>query len=336
MKKYILSAVFSLALLALPGSTQAASLTSAQIQAILGLLSSFGADSSVIANVQTSLTGGTPSSGGSGSSMPVNRENPRPFCHTFSKDLTVGNSGDDVVALNQVLSPSGTDATSNSQFFNKNNVGAVVAFQAKYGIRQTGYVGPLTRAKLNALYACRNNGNEDFAVNPNNTYNPPKPKPIVCTMEARMCQDGSLMPRDANCTWRADKCAKLSQTTAPVIPTTTTSVQNPSILSFNPSSGLIGTTVVITGTGFTATGNKIKFGNLGVEANPNYSVSSTDSKTITFTVPTTNYMSCWDAPKLRCMTPAMLVGAGTYMVSVINANGTSSELPFNVVAAASY
>jgi hypothetical protein len=57
MKKYILGAVFSFALLASPAFTQAASLTSSQVNAIVGLLQSFGADQSVIANVQAALGG---------------------------------------------------------------------------------------------------------------------------------------------------------------------------------------------------------------------------------------------------------------------------------------
>src|SRR3989344_6700668 len=38
-----------------------AALTSTQVSAIIALLTSFGADSTTIANVQASLTGGTPS-----------------------------------------------------------------------------------------------------------------------------------------------------------------------------------------------------------------------------------------------------------------------------------
>ena len=38
--------------------------------------------------------------------------------------------------------------------FNEDMAAAVVRLQAKYGIRQTGYFGPITRAKINSLYAC--------------------------------------------------------------------------------------------------------------------------------------------------------------------------------------
>jgi len=63
MKKYILGTAFSLALLVSPVYTQAAGLTSSQVQSILLLLSSFGADQSVINNVKISLSGGTSPSG---------------------------------------------------------------------------------------------------------------------------------------------------------------------------------------------------------------------------------------------------------------------------------
>ncbi len=61
MKKYIFGAIFVFVfLIASPAVTEAAGLTSVQIQAIISLLSSFGADASVIANVQAALTGATP------------------------------------------------------------------------------------------------------------------------------------------------------------------------------------------------------------------------------------------------------------------------------------
>ena len=65
MKKYILPALFAFSLvfsLAFAPKVEAAGLTSTQISAIIGLLQSFGADQSVITNVQNALGGG-PSSG---------------------------------------------------------------------------------------------------------------------------------------------------------------------------------------------------------------------------------------------------------------------------------
>ncbi len=125
-----------------------AALTNSQIQAVLGLLSAFGADQSVINNVQASLTGGTPTS-----SAPS-------FCHNFTRNLTVGSRGADVDALVTALIKQGFltrpyEKIVNEEF-DEDVAAAVVQFQAKYGIRQVGYVGPITRAKLNSLYGCNN------------------------------------------------------------------------------------------------------------------------------------------------------------------------------------
>lgn len=63
MKKYILGTVLSLGILISPAvvsHAEAAGLTSSQVSAIVSLLQSFGADQSVISNVQTTLSGGTP------------------------------------------------------------------------------------------------------------------------------------------------------------------------------------------------------------------------------------------------------------------------------------
>lgn len=142
MKKYIFGVVLSLGILISPAFTHAAGLTDAQVQSILSLLSSFGADSATITNVQSALTSGAPTPGGTA------------FCHDFHNNLTIGTTdkgAGDVSALNQALALSGINTSSDGNVFDENTAADVVTFQAKYGIRQTGYVGPMTRAKLNAL-----------------------------------------------------------------------------------------------------------------------------------------------------------------------------------------
>lgn len=107
--------------------------------------------------------------------------------------------------------------------------------------------------------------------------------------------------------------------------------QAPTISSISPSSGIVGSNVTITGTGFTSTGNKIKFGNLGSENNPAYSLNS-NGTSITFPVPSSNYFACWyTIPACKVMT--YLTQPGKYEVSVINANGTSNTMIFTVVSA---
>ncbi|MBX4200505.1 trypsin-like peptidase domain-containing protein [Candidatus Parcubacteria bacterium] len=79
---------------------------------------------------------------------------------TFTRNLQRGSAGQDVVCLQSVLnrdaqtqvavSGSGSPGRETS-IFGMATRSAVIKFQAKYGILQTGTVGPVTRAKLNAL-----------------------------------------------------------------------------------------------------------------------------------------------------------------------------------------
>lgn len=77
------------------------------------------------------------------------------WCHTFSSYLIVGSTNGEVSYLQTALTKNGLDVSGDaSGIFGENTAAAVVQFQGKYGIRQTGTVGPLTRAKLNSLYGC--------------------------------------------------------------------------------------------------------------------------------------------------------------------------------------
>ncbi len=124
----------------------------------------------------------------------------RPVCHTFTTDLTVGvgglgggsrpenDSDRDVRSLRDILiyekvadfvNEQGTAGSSiKNTTFNEVVAAAVVKFQAKYGIKQTGYVGPLTRTKLNSLYGCTT--------------------PRACTADAMQCPDGSYVGRSGS------------------------------------------------------------------------------------------------------------------------------------------
>ncbi|MBI2049951.1 MAG: VWA domain-containing protein [Candidatus Staskawiczbacteria bacterium] len=79
------------------------------------------------------------------------------WCHTFNTNLGYANSGtDEVTALHAALQKENISySPDDNNSYTEATGAAVVQFQAKYGILQTGYVGPLTRAKLNALYECR-------------------------------------------------------------------------------------------------------------------------------------------------------------------------------------
>ena len=122
----------------------AASLTESQISSILSLLSSFGADATTIANVESSLRGTAPS-GGSGSGSTA--------C-TFTRSLTIGSSGADVTCLQNYLKGTGhfTFAGGATGYFGSITRTAVAAWQAANGVSPAaGYFGTLSRAKYSAI-----------------------------------------------------------------------------------------------------------------------------------------------------------------------------------------
>jgi Ca2+-binding EF-hand superfamily protein len=78
-----------------------------------------------------------------------------PWCHTFNKNLGFADSGSSEVGyLQTALAKESFGSGDSGNIYGEATAAAVVGFQEKYGILRTGYVGPLTRAKLNALYGC--------------------------------------------------------------------------------------------------------------------------------------------------------------------------------------
>jgi peptidoglycan hydrolase-like protein with peptidoglycan-binding domain len=143
-------------------SVQASSLTNAQVSAILGLLQSFGADQSVVANVAADL-GATSTAPQMGTTTPgfpgMNGLPPgqvgKMMCIALNRDLRLGSKGDDVKSIQQFLNQNGfTVANSGpgSQGNETNTFGpatmrAMMNFQHNNGISSSGNgsVGPLTR-----------------------------------------------------------------------------------------------------------------------------------------------------------------------------------------------
>src|SRR3989344_4094958 len=164
MGKYLKITFLSLALLLSVVSTAQAALTESQVNAIIGLLRSFGAADSIIADVQANLTGQTPPS------------RSQQFCFNWNRNLRVEDVGEDVSALHRALALEGLSNLTGRDF-TEDTAGAVVSFQEKYareiltpnGLRNgTGYVGASTRAKLNTLYACRRPANPSITlISPN-------------------------------------------------------------------------------------------------------------------------------------------------------------------------
>lgn len=161
-----------LALSMMIGVAQAASLTNDQVTAIMNLLQSFGADQSVINNVKTSLTGGTPSGmpgrrdddsrgwqgapGQSASStpgIPGKGENRSTVakCILLNRTLKQGSQGDDVKDFQQMLKDEGKFEGMPSGFFGAMTAKAVAKWQEEHGIASStsgGIVGMMTRKFL--------------------------------------------------------------------------------------------------------------------------------------------------------------------------------------------
>jgi PKD repeat protein len=141
MRKYFIGFLF---LLTFGFSVHAAGLSNAQIEAIMGLLSSFGADASVVSNVEVSLRGGTPSSGGGSSSSCLSLN------YNLYPDVTDAATGGEVSRLQQFL---GVNPTG---YFGPQTLLAVQTWQASHGVVSSGspdttgygYVGPKTRAAM--------------------------------------------------------------------------------------------------------------------------------------------------------------------------------------------
>lgn len=106
----------------------------------------------VAVNMGSVSTGGSSGSGSAdGGSVGTTTS-----CYTFVNNLTVGSVGADVMALQQFLVQTGfLKKEYASGYFGVNTKTAVMAYQTSVGLPSTGFVGPVTLAKLNASCASK-------------------------------------------------------------------------------------------------------------------------------------------------------------------------------------
>jgi hypothetical protein len=114
------------------------------------------------------------------------------------------------------------------------------------------------------------------------------------------------------CHWQSDR--------NPAAPTAV-----PALTAVTPAQASVGDPIALTGSAFTASNNSIRIG-------PGYlhGMASSGGTSLTFTLPSA--LSPCPPWAQVCITLAVLVTPGTYQVAVVNANGTSNELPLQVVA----
>ncbi len=147
MKRYFLLLLVSVVLFA-PGisfaqtadrvasSTAPNTISEAQINAILELLRSFGADQWTIDSVEEALWGAGIVKGASTG-------------FKFTHILRQGSSGPDVTELQKRLTSERVYTGSASGYFGALTKAAVVRYQEKYALEPVGVVGPKTQAELN-------------------------------------------------------------------------------------------------------------------------------------------------------------------------------------------
>lgn len=158
--RHTLLAILFVLLCSLPLHASAASITSAQIDAIVTMLQAFGADASVIANVETALRGQAPSS----DMLPAKTSQCLDVTHTLYSGSSDATTAGDVSRLQRFLDVSATG------YFGPETERAVQKWQVAHNIVSsgtpdtTGYgvVGPQTNAAMGCAVAM-------------NTYQPPQP-----------------------------------------------------------------------------------------------------------------------------------------------------------------
>lgn len=125
--------------------------------------------------------------------------------------------------------------------------------------------------------------------------------------------------------WFHNKHKGGTSTTTPA----TTTPATPVITSMDPTSGTVGTSVTLTGSGFTQ--SSILYFGTGVGKNASTTIASDGTK-ITFNVPTSTGPYC--KPGTPCpYYMSRLVTPGTYAVRVTTDKGTSNSINFTVTKA---
>ncbi|MDE1925550.1 MAG: peptidoglycan-binding protein, partial [Patescibacteria group bacterium] len=166
MKKVLISLAAGLAFFASTvAPASAATLTSAQVQAVVSLLQAFGVDATTIANVQNTLNGvqvSTPAT--------TTASTTAPFTSNMIGFLRLGDKGDGVKLLQTMLAadPSVYPQGIISGFFGPMTAEALKLYQQKHGLERVGFIGPKTLHDLdddlNQNQITTGNGNASSTV----------------------------------------------------------------------------------------------------------------------------------------------------------------------------
>lgn len=368
MKTYVVKGILGLALvlgLFVGGSVHAANLTQNQVQAILQMLQSFGADPATVRNVSAALGGSYYQNGyynGQYNTTYVG-------CPSISYNLYYGlydsQTGGQVSQLQRFL---GVPTTG---YYGALTRQAVADFQSRYNLYPiTGGVGPLTRQQILTVcadtsgYPNQNGyvqitgvqGPNTLAVNqqgtwtvttnsPSNSYvnvsvqwGDQNTYPYAYSNQTSYVNNQNTFTHSYSYpgTYTAiftatDNNGHSNSASATVV--VGGSGNNcgynycgaPTITSISQTQGPVGTQITITGTGFTSS-NVVHFGVGGSMSVPSYN----NGTTIYYTIPSS--VSACDVIQTFAVCTMMVqqVTAGSYPIYVSNANGQTSTVYFTV------
>lgn len=132
------------------------------------------------------------------------------MCTALTNNLRLrsrdSNTNNEVTALQEFLQDSDLLETDPTGYFGVATQRAVKVFQKQNGLLASGFVGEFTRKAIKEK-SCNQSTVTPVVKKETEVY--------ACTMEYRSCADGSPMPREANCTWREDKCPSQVKSTKP-------------------------------------------------------------------------------------------------------------------------
>ena len=131
---------------ATPAASGTSSLSTSQVQSILSLIESFGADASTLANVRSALGGGQGLAAAAAAPAATPAASAK---YSFTSFLHLTSRGTEVSELQKRLASLGYFSGAVTGYYGPLTQAAVKKFQAANGLTQAGYVGPGTRAALN-------------------------------------------------------------------------------------------------------------------------------------------------------------------------------------------
>ena len=283
-------------------------------------------------------------------------------CLSFTDNMGIGSSGGQVAALQNFLNGNGSMSYPSTGYFGSITYAAVMKFQAAYGIPNTGFVGPLTRAEISTL-SCD-------SVPPTGGVSISNVSPAVGPIGTVVTLTGFGFTQNNNtvdfaggaigglsssggiaiaCTTSPSCVPGIRQTLSFTIPSYVgpycpTGIMCPMI----PSRLLLPGTYPLTVTNANGASNSVNltvyFASGAVQhvamIQPLYSTGFACSgypncvmpqETMNFTIPSSVAPYC--APGMMCAQYMQLITPGTYPLYIMNANGTSNTVYLTVTAA---